>query len=224
MSATIFNLSQYGLKTTDLRSHSERMVSYSISLVGPELKSLLHLKPKQRIRKIQSELRDAVDQLTNSFDYESFTPRSRDIFWTIDIKSSVDVLRKLYLSPLVKMIHIVNIEGLKMLKEKPKLTWFSVRASVAIQVEDQTKGLQEIEDRIVLLQAYSFDNAIKRLESEWKTYAEPYLNSDGELVRWQLEEIVDVFELIDEIDPKGTEVWSSLKRRRMKKSYEWHGE
>lgn len=116
-----------------------------------------------------------------------------------------------------------RIAGLRKVRERLKLNWYSVRARIAIQVEGQTKGLQGIEDRIVMVRARSLSDASKRLENEWQAYAEPYLNSYGELVRWQLEEILDIYAITSDIDPKGTEVWSSLRNRRMKKEFEWHG-
>ena len=83
--------------------------------------------------------------------------------------------------------------------------------------------MQTIEERIVLVKAFSPKDADERLRREWEAYAEPYLNSDGELVRWRMEEIIDVYELGEtEIDPKGTEVYSVLTQRRMRPQYEWH--
>ncbi len=121
-------------------------------------------------------------------------------------------------------IQVRDIEGLERVAEEdagPAL--FAVRGSVAIQVEGQTRGLQKVEDRIVVVEADSVDDALRRLKAEWRQYAEPYLNGDGQLVRWQLEEVSDVYSLFEtELDPSGTEVWSSLRMRRMKKEYEWH--
>jgi hypothetical protein len=94
---------------------------------------------------------------------------------------------------------------------------------VALQVEGQTSGLQEVEDRFVLVKARSFKDAEERLRPEWERYAQPYINLEGELVRWQLEEVVDVYDVMeDTIDSEGTEVYSSFSFRRMKPEYEWH--
>jgi hypothetical protein len=50
----------------------------------------------------------------------------------------------------------------------------------------------------------------------------PKENRYGQLVRWQLVEVLDVYELFDdEISPKGTEVFSRLRSRRMKPAYAW---
>jgi hypothetical protein len=103
------------------------------------------------------------------------------------------------------------------------LSFYAVRARVAIQIEGETEGFQTIEDRIVLVRARSFEDAEERLASEWESYGEPFLNSRGERVRWHLEEVVDVYDLLtNKIDPKGTEVYSRLSRRKMKPEFEWH--
>ena len=93
---------------------------------------------------------------------------------------------------------------------------------MALQIEGQTKGLQDVEDRIVVVRAYSEDDAVRRLEREWELYAAPYVNTEGLLVRFQMEEILDVGLLDREIDPAGDEVYSTFSRRRMKPEYEWH--
>jgi hypothetical protein len=94
-----------------------------------------------------------------------------------------------------------------------------VRARVAIVIESQTQGMQSTEDRFVLVRASSFDDAIKRVAPQWREYATPYLNPSGNVVRWQLDEIVDVYRTDHEdIDPKGTEVYSRLGQRRLPRS------
>jgi hypothetical protein len=63
---------------------------------------------------------------------------------------------------------------------------------------------------------HSPDDAINRLKGHWRDYAAPYLNSKGRLVSWKLEKVVDVHSLQENsIDPAGTEVYSSLARRRI---------
>jgi hypothetical protein len=97
-----------------------------------------------------------------------------------------------------------------------------VWGSVAIQIENRTHGFLDVEDRLVLVKARTGEEAERLLLSKWREYAAPYLNSRGELVRWQLVEVLDVYELgEDKIDPRGTEVYSRLRPRRMKPLYVW---
>jgi hypothetical protein len=82
--------------------------------------------------------------------------------------------------------------------------------------------MQGVEDRFVLVRAASFDDAERRLRKEWREYAEPYLNTDGHLVRWQLEAVTDVYSTLeDELDPAGTEVYSKRTRRRVGPKAVW---
>ena len=68
-------------------------------------------------------------------------------------------------------------------------------------------------------------DAQRRLQRMWTRYAEPYMNPDGYLVRWQLISIRDVYALFDEaIDPRGTEVYSKLRTVRLRPEYRWRPE
>ncbi len=94
---------------------------------------------------------------------------------------------------------------------------------VAIQIESQVDGTVHVEDRLVLVKARDIEEAKRRLQRVWSRYAEPYMNSAGYLVRWQLIAIRDVQELSDgTIDPRGTEVYSQIRRVRMRPEYRWH--
>jgi hypothetical protein len=93
---------------------------------------------------------------------------------------------------------------------------------VAVQVEGQRSGNVTVEDRLVLVKAFDAQDAVNCLRPEWERYAEPYLNPKGQLVRWKLVGIQDVYEVYDEsFSPKGAEVYSRLRTVRMKPEYEW---
>lgn len=101
--------------------------------------------------------------------------------------------------------------------------WYCVRERVVVQVESQRRGLQTVEDRFVMVRAQSEAVARQKALSEARAYARPYINSDGLLVRWQLEAIVSI-ECVDHVDlqPEGSEVFSSLRTRRMGTTPGWH--
>ena len=93
---------------------------------------------------------------------------------------------------------------------------------VAIQVEGKRKGMIDIEDRLVVVKAKSEREAEVKLSRQWRDYSEPYLTPCGELVRWKLTEIQDIYKLFDdEINPHGTEVYSRIRKRKMKASDRW---
>lgn len=224
MPATVVDLYRYDLTLPELRRLSKTEVTYSIHLEGPGSERLFPHRPRERLEIQQAHLHESCRVLQDTFDLKRFLPRDSRFPWMIDATSSARVFCALAKSPLVRFLMVDRIQGRRRVRKRPRLSWFSVRARVAIQIEGQTKGLQQVEDRIVMVRAYEPEDAVRRLEDEWREYATPYLNSDGEFVRWQLEEIVDVVSVLDDLDQTCVEVWSSLANRRMKKEYEWHGE
>lgn len=123
----------------------------------------------------------------------------------------------------VRLVYVSRIDGLRRQPlPKAPMEWYCVRALVAIRVEGATSGLQNIEDRFMLVRATSSEDAKKRLRRQWREYAAPYLNSDGQMVSWQLDHVVDVYETGEtEIEAAGTEIYSKLSGRRMRPSYVW---
>ncbi len=126
----------------------------------------------------------------------------------------------------VQSVYVVRVAGRRRRRSpKPRLEWYCVRALVVILVERAASGLQSIEDRFVLVRALSFEDAKKRLQRQWREYAAPYLNSNGQMVSWQLDHVTDVYQVGEtEIDPAGTEVYSKLSSRRMRAEHVWRPE
>jgi hypothetical protein len=85
--------------------------------------------------------------------------------------------------------------------------------------------LDTVEGRRKRLRRSDPGDAQRRLQRMWSRYAEPYMNSGGHLVRWQLISVRDVYMLADQaIDPRGTEVYSKLRGARMQPEYRWRPE
>ena len=127
--------------------------------------------------------------------------------------------------PQVNHLMLDTVEGRRKRLRRSGLGWFSVLGVVAIQVEGQVKDSLDLEDRLMLVKANDPEGAQRRLQRMWSRYAEPYMNSAGYLVRWQLISVRDVYTLPDEaIDPRGTEVYSKLRRARMQPEYRWRPE
>ncbi|PYU20462.1 MAG: hypothetical protein DMG32_22280 [Acidobacteria bacterium] len=95
----------------------------------------------------------------------------------------------------VSSIHVTKVAGHdRRPARKSPLSWYCVRALVVIRVEYATSGMQNIEDRFVLVRASSAEDTKKRLKHQWHEYARPYLNPNGEMVSWQLDHIADVYQ------------------------------
>lgn len=93
--ATIIGLDRYGLDLRALKAHKSRSISYSISLVGPDLEALLPLKPKQRLMAIESHLADSILALRTKFVFETLSPRNRKTSWISDVRSTVGTFASL---------------------------------------------------------------------------------------------------------------------------------
>ncbi|RSK48364.1 DUF4288 domain-containing protein [Hymenobacter rigui] len=111
---------------------------------------------------------------------------------------------------------------------KKQQQFYGVQTTVAVQIEGETQGLQLCEQRWLLIKAASCEEACEKVRNASRAYAELYLNSDGKLVRWQLESVDDCYETglmkLSELDnPDGAEVFSILKRRRLTPDRTWDG-
>lgn len=123
----------------------------------------------------------------------------------------------------VESIYVTRIAGRHRHRQpKTPLEWYCVRALVVIRVELAKSGMQNIEDRFMLVRASSAEDAKERLRQQWREYARRYLNSEGQMVSWQFDRVVDVYSMCEtDIDPTGTEVYSKLGHRRMRPKYVW---
>jgi hypothetical protein len=123
----------------------------------------------------------------------------------------------------VASIYVTRITGCRSRRSpKVQLEWYCVRAFVVIRVERARSGMQNTEDRFMLVRASSFEDAKKRLRQQWQEYATPYLSSEGQMVSWHLDRVVDVYHTSEtDIDPIGTEVYSKLGHRRMRPQFIW---
>ena len=204
------------------RRHAGRSVTIDVTVKEPSHRSVFALPPSQRMRalkNLQNRRTKALAAALRRLRSIEVVPTSHGLRCKLRVED-LDQVRKL---PGVGYIWVRRVEGLRRSPPKPQEEWFAVRGRVMIQIEGQKKGLQNYEDRILLVRARTFREAERRALREFVDYAKLlYLNRSGRIVRWQLEKIIDVYETdLEELDPRGTEVWSSLHSRRMRKEYEW---
>jgi Domain of unknown function (DUF4288) len=220
--AHVYRLELYGLTLAGLTRLGARKVRATVQLSGKTARALRALPPSERQRAIRETLVRQLKQLARAVPEATLAPRNRRKPWTIDATLPARSLPTLAAAPSVAYVFLNSIEGRVASREKPKLRWHCVWGVVAIQVEGHTSGMITLEDRLVAVQAYDPEDAKRRLAPMWRDCAEPYLNPVGELVRWQLVGIQDVYEGYDEaIEPRGTEIYSRLRRVRMKPEYRW---
>lgn len=191
--------------------------------MGVPLAKLIALSASQRDAKLRLTLKRQLATLTLRFPEASLKSRDpKKGSWTLDGTLPANRIRRLATRPEVSELWVNAIEGRSRYSRPAKEGWFCVWGIVAVQVEGQRSGTITIEDRLVLVKASGVEAAVERLRPNWKEYAEPYLNPAGALVRWQLVEIKDVFELHeDRLAAAGTEVYSRLRTAKLTPHYQW---
>jgi hypothetical protein len=221
----IAGLESFGLRATDVRRLADRKCHVSISLRTYEVTpAVLRLRPPERHPYLEARVRrwlPTIERALSGRVLECIP--NRRLPSRIETDATLREISKVARLPGVEYVHPLKIAGFRRRPHRAaKLCWYCVRARVAVQVEGMATGVQTIEDRFVVVQATSSDDAGRRLGKPWAEYAKPYLNSKGCLVRWQLEKVVDVCSTGEEaLDPRGTEVYSRLYGRRMKPEFVW---
>lgn len=209
-----------------------RAVTLKLHLKHPDIEQLIPLTPAQRNRKVNTQIIDIGNKLIKQFKFESYTWNKGDIhFHGLEVKTSLEVCKKLLKLKQIEYLFIENMEGAIRIKRKstPKLEFYCVKMTVAIQVEKAKAGMQTWEERFVLVKAYSFDDAYDKVEKNAHNYlGPPHINSHGYLVRWKIESYDDCFHtFIDDIkelnSKEGVEVYSRLRLRKMTKERYWNG-
>ncbi|MNE53053.1 hypothetical protein D3C80_1477570 [compost metagenome] len=84
---------------------------------------------------------------------------------------------------------------------------------------DYTNSIQLVEERILLLKAFNFEDAEQKAMVEFNEYtSSSHLNTDYRFVNWELVKVIDIYSVSEtEIDPSGTEIFSVWKNRKVKR-------
>ena len=223
MTRRIFYLDQFGLSLSALRALGKTQVTISVQQRGPDIGVLRPHAPARRARMMREHLHLGLSRIRDAWRGGEVTLRGDvRLPWTIDGRTTARNAWAIAGLEGVDFIFLHAVDGFRRKRQKPKLGLYTVWGLVAVEVEGQTSGYQEVEDRLVLVRASSEEDACARLEQNWEAYAAPGMNRDGEFFRWKLEKIVDVYELMDhEINLNGTEVYSRLRRRRVRPGDAW---
>jgi hypothetical protein len=225
MKSKFIGLDRFRLTPSSFARLGTTPVCVMIQQRGPGIDSLRPYAPAERLRIVSRALRDGLSIIRGRWTGESLTVRGRArLPWTLDGTTTARNVVALARLRVVADIFVESIQGRRKVASPRLPRLYSVRGLVGIQVEGQTSGYQTFEERIVLIRAQSPNDACRRLAKEWRAYASPGMNSAGGLFRWQLEEVMDVYELFDDqIDlDRGTEVYSRLERRLAKGRPSWN--
>jgi hypothetical protein len=205
------------------RALARRFVTVDVAAKEPAQRAFFAKAPSERLSALKRARKNRLKVLENAVRRLSsieVVPTPQGLRCRLRV-SDLDELRAL---PGVGDIRVRRVEGVRRSAPALQDEWFAVRGRVMTQIEGQKKGLQKYEDRILLVRARTYRDAERRALREFEEYAKTlYLNGAGRIVRSKLERIIDVYETdLAELNPKGTEVWSSLHSRRMRTEFEWH--
>ncbi len=229
----ISRLDAFGLTPAALRRLGPRTVTVEIQIgVSPyvypsrsELRRLLRMTPQQRrvlvhdwrVRKHAALCKELP---VRDFTVTKFNRAPTGVRFTLRA-DQVDQLRRLRSAD---NISVLSVEGLKAWKDlvvPPRL--YAVKGHMVFQVEGQVRGTQLREERLTVVVARSEREAKARVARIMTAGHAPFLATSGHFIRWSFEGVSDVCECPDEqFMPKGTEVYYSYRRRRVRPQYEWH--
>ena len=210
-------------------SNDLRYAGITIDLRYPPVKQFIEFKPKERIKKIDKYYKEKLKQLFSLYKFDEFEltgTKKRPTGIKAKVKfNNLEMLGKL---EFISKINIDSIDYAIYVKTevKPVDKYFCVKMTVLIDVEGLLPKKQSMEKRLVLIKAKSSDDAYAKLEKQKDNYSEPYLNTNGRLVRWRIGSFDDCYEtLIDKPQdlnkPEGVEVYSKIKLRSMKTKTVW---
>jgi len=228
-----FELEKYGITAEKLRRLGATPVQIKLSIpthpdlhAGPaRLRKLLAKSPEERRAGVHAWRVHQYERLSarmSQYQFETEYFNGDPVAMRVTVPARK--LRPLLDLRCVGGLNILRIDGKRRRRRtRSEPAWFAVKARFAIQYEDQTQGMQEYEDRILLVRGRSFKDAERKAMREFRQYGMVLLTSTGHFYRWTFEAILAIYEtFIDEIDPNGTEVYSEMKKRRIKPEYEWH--
>jgi Domain of unknown function (DUF4288) len=210
-------------------SDKKRNANVRVYLKYINLKKVVNLTPRERVIAIDKYFKEIFSRLLKTGMFDTYQligtkKRPRGIDTTVLFKDIKRISKNIF----IENIFINSVTGGKKIKNIKQTTLFCIKMTVAIQIENIKNGLQTYEERYVLIKAKSSNEAYKKIKTQKKKYEEPYLNSQGRLVRWEIESLDDCYETDfadceDLNNPKGFEVFSILKKRKLTKDRCWNG-
>ena len=213
------NLKYFNVSLKTLRQVNPN-ISIHFRLKYPNKKDYCKLKPSSRITKIDSIYRNNYKLLQRQLKVKCKSTGTHKRPSGLRCVLRFSDIESLDCKKIIEHTVIEKIEGYQKRKSKKRKIFISIKVRIIIQVEGYTTGKQTYEDRIIIVKAKSTKSAKKKVIKGLKKDSKPYLNSDGRLVRWKFEKIVDVYETYfdksKELNDKfGAEVFSVLNSRKL---------
>jgi len=231
----VWGLDEYQLSRSSLRALGDSIVEVEVTLpvspyVYPSLKiykKLLPLNPEDRCKLQEKWSETKFKKLCKEIDIESFGILKFDNGNPYGVKISVPAKdsHKLFKLKNADMVKIRRILGRKKkrIQSKDESQFYAVKARFSFQTEGETKGLQLTEERIIAVRARTEKEAERVARRRLQEDDFPFLLGNGYFERLHFESILRVYDMLEyPLDPKGSELYSQFKDRRMKPEFEWH--
>ncbi|MFD2571712.1 DUF4288 domain-containing protein [Spirosoma soli] len=221
--ASVLNLDDWLLPTATQPADVSVVLTVHIKTDIEALRSIDD--PKQRRSHASHQRKKAIELFAQQFNIKQYDVSHQH--YAITFKTSLPLVNQMADNESVDRVTVREVTpGIKRESSRP-INYFCLKVQFIIQVEGYTKGLQEVDEQHVLVKATSPEDARQKIQPYINKYETPYINSDGAWVLWKFDRVLDCFETIasteSDFKPEGVEVFSEIKRRRMKSNDYWDG-
>ncbi|MEO0581746.1 MAG: DUF4288 domain-containing protein [Bacteroidota bacterium] len=187
----ILGLDRYDINEKALKKTNASLV-VNLKFKYPDAE-LIDSSPKKRQQKLKKILKGYYHEI------QTYFPNSKplgqpDLFFGAEIQLKYRKLEKVQKLDFIEWIRITEIEGMQKKKEKKTPNYYTVVATLVIDLEGEKKKKLSHEMRMMLVKASSSKAAKKKVKKEIQAYEEPYLNGEGKRVHWRFKEIIDCYE------------------------------
>jgi hypothetical protein len=214
----LLDLEDYGFRSArELERLGRLPITVKIGLGRfPSVGALQRFTPKERAVRIRAHYRRLFERLRPLLP-EGTRPADRE-YRSCTCTVPARTYGKLRRHPSVRSLLLEDVPGRRRRKpRRPDLEWFSVQARFATQLEGVTRGMQRVEDRIVMVRARDYQDAARRAQREFRDYEKPYIGATNLLVRRKFEKILDIYSLPPvDFDGRPVEVFSKFRSRRLR--------
>ncbi len=216
------SVQEFSLTEKDLARLGKSRVGVHVYLKRMSYKTLYKLAPETRLQVIDrwySELYAKVVRALPKKSYARLGTEKRPL--GLELTLPATEIGKWLKRPEVESVWVATIDGREKNYPEINLRFFTVFARYVIQVENQVTGMQDYEDRMVLILAKNFKDAERKFKQDNAGSDEPYINPDGKLIRWKLERIIDVYDTGADTMTDRLEVFSMISERKLEPGQAW---
>lgn len=217
----VLNLEAFGMTSlAELAALGATAVTVKIGFIGPSVADMRALTPAERRTICGRRVAEAVGALKASLMFKKILKeRIQPVGGWISAILEADRLPLLLLYPNIESIRIESVKGvvgIRAAQAKPPVTlWYAVHERLAlVPVEGEPAALDRFtKDRIVMIEGASLQEVVEKAIAEAATHGQPFFNGDCELVRWELEEISEIFASLDvgrSLNSNGTEIYAQV--------------